>query len=374
MSHDRFVKFRGSVDSYDRSYDSSMLDKFNTRRGPERSPPRRTGPSSYSMADSAPTKHTERYTPSLPTLSLPTRMKQGSMIDSPNRFTDTPLTSAVSPHTIPFSRALDYRSPASTDAGDMERSPIPRSRRVDSLSAHDAEMPVSLHPQKQEPGSDDTDFPMEETSRLRGIQLEERGESHMAGQKRRASSPAGEEPPSSLATDMMRRRENGASRGSPTPRLTVIPQGSISSVSSAGRSGSYTAMTMTTSSLTSMSSASFGRRSPGALSPGDMSPSDSTSCASPFATAVSITTSPRSTLSRTILVGQPSQSRSAISENQQSTLQGVGSTPRTNTLISPRKLTDQPPKLSAVAKMQGFLMCDCCPKKPKKFESEEELR
>jgi hypothetical protein len=41
-------------------------------------------------------------------------------------------------------------------------------------------------------------------------------------------------------------------------------------------------------------------------------------------------------------------------------------------MASPRKLNDVA-KLNGT-KMQGFLMCECCPKKPKKFETVEELR
>jgi hypothetical protein len=45
------------------------------------------------------------------------------------------------------------------------------------------------------------------------------------------------------------------------------------------------------------------------------------------------------------------------------------------TLVSPRKLAEVAlVRTSGVAKIQGLLMCECCPKKPKKFETEEDLR
>ena len=43
-------------------------------------------------------------------------------------------------------------------------------------------------------------------------------------------------------------------------------------------------------------------------------------------------------------------------------------------MVSPRKLTETLRTNGTVGKIQGFFMCDCCPKKPKKFETAEELR
>jgi hypothetical protein len=61
-----------------------------------------------------------------------------------------------------------------------------------------------------------------------------------------------------------------------------------------------------------------------------------------------------------------------MSDHQQMT--HAAALPTRTAMITPRKLTDIPPKTGGVAKLQGFLMCECCPKKPKKFESGEELR
>lgn len=43
-------------------------------------------------------------------------------------------------------------------------------------------------------------------------------------------------------------------------------------------------------------------------------------------------------------------------------------------MVSPRKLTEPTLRTNnGVGKIQGFYMCDCCPKKPKKFDTREEL-
>ncbi|RCI09934.1 hypothetical protein L249_8375 [Ophiocordyceps polyrhachis-furcata BCC 54312] len=161
------------------------------------------------------------------------------------------------------------------------------------------------------------------------------------GQKRKASPPAKDPAPCVVSTqsDAVRRLDVVASRGSPTPRLTVIspaPSGSLAGVS---RPGSY----MPPLSMLPAGN-SYGRRSPGGVSPGGISP---TSCSSPYATPTSLTHSPRS-------ARVSAQGRAAASA------------------VSPRKLGDVQ-KSGGGSKLQGFLMCDCCPKKPKKFETKEEL-
>lgn len=153
------------------------------------------------------------------------------------------------------------------------------------------------------------------------------------------------------------------SRGSPTPRLTVIPQGSISSISSVSRSGSYTS-NLTASSITSIGS--FGRRSPNGLSPGGLSPTDT--IGSPYATPISLTASPRSSIGRSAIAQSPHQR--TLSEQAM-----AGQANRT--LASPRKLAEiisKNPSSLVAAKLKGPHMCECCPKKPKKFDSEEELK
>ncbi len=71
-------------------------------------------------------------------------------------------------------------------------------------------------------------------------------------------------------------------------------------------------------------------------------------CNSPYTTPMSLTTSPRSSVART-------PHHRTLSEQSRA-------------LSSPRKLTE------IKHKMQGFYLCDCCPKKPKKVETAAELR
>lgn len=154
-----------------------------------------------------------------------------------------------------------------------------------------------------------------------------------------------------------------SSRGSPTPRLLVIPQNSVSSVSSISRSGSY-ASNLTASSATSIGS--FGRRSPNGLSPGAPSPTDPISSGSPYPPP-SLSVSPRPSVT--------GRSGAASSPHQRTPSEQPLPAQPTHAAVSSRKLAEIPTNPSSLAaKLKGPYMCDCCPKKPKKFETEEELR
>lgn len=204
----------------------------------------------------------------------------------------------------------------------------------------------------------DVDFQMEETG-LRRLHLEDQSLRHdaflpsaMTGQKRRASSPPGDEGPSlhtvSSASDLFRRRESG-SRTSPGPRFHSA-SGSISSTASGPRSNSYTstALSVGGSSMTSVNS--YGRISPAGLSPAPTDGSDS-----PYVTSISLNPSPRGSISRTNHARTLSESRP---------------------IMTSRKMSDTvgQVKHSGGPKMQGVFICECCPKKPKRFDSAEELK
>lgn len=338
MSHDQF-QFRPSSNNYD----SSLLKKFDARRTLDnRSPPRRSGLSS-SINDAVSRRGSTDHR-QLPSLSLPIRSTSRMYGDGPS--SETPAHSAISPLGYGVG---DFRSPI--EPTDLDRLPLHRTRRTNSGSVPD-DMTVSTQGSYENNG-DDTDFHMEDAGMGR-LHIEEnlsRSEYHTTGQKRRASSPPGDDfPMQGLpgAGELLRRRE-GASRASPTPRLT-IPQSSLSSVSSLGRSSSYvSSLPLTAASGTSMAS-SFGRRSPGGLSPGGLSPVDGL-CNSPFNTPISLAHSPHSSIARVPHQRQVSDSRP---------------------MSSPRKLTEL--SKSSISRIQGFYMCECCPKKPKKFETAEELR
>lgn len=356
--HDHY-QFRPSE-----SYDSQQLKRLDAKRTLDnKSPPRgpalstsmrslQEGPRGWSSPD-----RPHIQLPQLE-LSLPARPKPNQMLESP-RFVDTPLNSAVSPRTTSFAqiaRSQEYRSPVEpTSAIEFDRSPFSRARRQNSGPFPDELTPADGY-------DNDVEFPLEETNRLRRFHIDDGRHSrmnsfsydaHPQSLKRRASSPPVEEPiirQVSSQSDLLRRRE-GVSRNSPAPRLSVNPpHGSISSVSSGDRSGSFGGLSTATSMTSSLS---FGRRSPVGLSPSGLSPTDVAT--SPFATPNSLTLSPRSTIVPRTGPHQrgPSDTRNAV---------------------SPRKLTEPTIRTAnGVGKIQGFFMCDCCPKKPKKFDTREEL-
>lgn len=340
------------------SYDNQQLKKLDAKRTLDnRSPPRGSVlSSSMRSLQDAPASWANGDRPhiQLPQLSLPTRTKPGPILESP-RYTDTPLNSAVSPRSTPFaqvSRPQEYRSSPiePNSAIDSNKSPYARSRRHNSSAFPDDLTPADSYDQELE-------FPLEETSRLRQFHIDEGQHSRMnsfdnqsvVSLKRRASSPPVEDGALrhvSSQGDLLRRRE-GTSRGSPAPRLSLNPpHGSISSLSSGDRSGSLGGLSTATSMTSSLS---FGRRSPIGLSPTE-------TATSPFAAPNSLTLSPRSTIIPRTSVHQrgPSDQRN---------------------MVSPRKLTEPTLRTPAgVGKIQGFYMCDCCPKKPKKFDTRDELR
>lgn len=167
-------------------------------------------------------------------------------------------------------------------------------------------------------------------------------------------------PPQNTATggnDLFPRRASGhlsASRASPVHRFQP-PQGSVSSTSSASlRNGSYASsagLSAGGSSMTSMSS--YDRLSSGGLSPSsemDLGHHDS-----PYVTAITLDPSPATSLSK----------------SYQRTLSESKPSPATEA----RKLSGDTGSLSkqGASKLQGVFMCQCCPKKPKRFDSQEEL-
>ncbi|KAL2257999.1 hypothetical protein VTK26DRAFT_8858 [Humicola hyalothermophila] len=331
------------------SIDHSMLDKLNRTC-------RKSGLSA-SVNDLPGPRPNHAH---LTTLSLPHRTKH-SFYDS-----GYPMSPGTLPATTPVSAPFGCPGHGVVaDGNDFERSSLPGAHRTKARFG-------------QEDGRDEeVEFHMErdETSRMRNLNIEDswregerdrdrekEREGYQPGQKRRASSPPSDD--AAVANDILRRRDGGPiSRGSPTPRLLVTPQNSVSSMSSVSRSGSY-ASTLTASSLASMGS--FGRRSPIALSPGGLSPNDPMGCGSPYGAPQSLCASPHPSLGRSSAASSPHH-------REPSEQPMLGQT--TRSLVSPRKLAEIPKNSSSLAaKLKGPYMCECCPKKPKKFETEEELR
>ncbi|KAI1780935.1 hypothetical protein F4818DRAFT_20947 [Hypoxylon cercidicola] len=341
MSHDQYQFNRPNGNDYD----SAIIKKLDSGR---RSPPRR---SALSASANDPVSHStareNRFHSQVPPLSLPIRPSSKLVIDSPGRYTDTPPQSALSPRGVSFygASSSEYRSPI--EPVDLDRSPFSRTRRNNSGSLPD-DATISTHSSYDNNG-DDNDFPMEDRSQMEDSFL--RSEHQAIGQKRRASSPPGDDIPMqgmSGSCELLRRRE-GASRSSPQTRLSSI-HASISSIPSTTRSGSFASSTPLTTNLSSMGS--FAGRSPGGMSGGGLSPVDVIS-SSPYSMANSLGHSPRASLARV-----PHQ-RNLSSE--------------TRRLTSPRKVSEVSAKASISKIPGGYFMCDCCPKKPKKFETAEEL-
>lgn len=342
MSHNQFQLNKQASEGRS-DIDLHMMGKLNARRVfDNRSPPRRSG-LAMSLDQNKPES---RHPLSVPQLSLPVRVNNQCSMDSAGRFTDNPVQARTSPHAPSYfqSNGPEYRSPA--ESTDADRSPLYRARRNNSDDAT-----MSTHSGYD--NTEDTDFPMEETSGIRKLHIGDshgRPDHHAIGQKRRASSPpGGDSPPQGpLGSNDLTRRRDGPGRGSPAPRLSLVPPSSLSSASSAGRSGSYVSTASLNTNISSVNS--IGGRSPSGLSSGGLSPVDILAN-SPYNTPTSLSHSSWATF------GRGPHQRNIGSENRQ--------------LASPRKVVEVPK--AAILQGGGF-MCECCPKKPKKFETAEELK
>lgn len=351
MTHDRF-QFNQPAQSH---YDNTLLKKLDFRRTLDNnSPPRKSGLSA-SCGGLHGSRHgsSDRLRNQLPTLSLPNETGYRPADSSPYP-RDMHLRNANSSRLMPFSGAPsnDFRSPI--EPSDAESSPYPRTKRNNSGSQQSDDA-MTYTPNSTEHNTDEMDFAMDDASSVRRSPLDDTQQYGSANKRRALSSPVDDTPMAtpdgSTSMDAVRHRL-GAARASPTPRLSVIPQGSVSSMSSAtGRSGSYAStMSLAGTSMSSLTPQS-GRLSPGHWSPsGGLSPVDA--CHSPFNTSSSLGPSPRVALAR-------------LSHQRQLS----GSDNRAP--ASPRKV----PEAAKASKLQGgYFMCECCPKKPKKFETDEELR
>jgi hypothetical protein len=311
----------------------SMKKKLDPIRHTEN---KSTKPSGLSLSVNDPWprgQHTDTRFP--PTLSLPLQGSNRSALDSPGRWGDTPVYSAaMSPRGFPFPHSpREQRSPR--DGSDYERSPQMRTRRNNSDDATSTQGSYIGH------SADEMDI--DDNSSLKRLRLDDGYTA--ASQKRRAPSPRDDDPMLGVPTQVMMTRKNDfSSRGSPTPRLSTGHSEAPMSIRSVSRTNSYVS-TPSATSATTASAATFDHRSPRGLSPNAVSP---TSAPSPYTPTMSADPSPRTVSARNL-----PQARST-----------TGS--------SPRKVAEM--QKPGGPKIQGFYMCDCCPKKPKKFESQEELQ
>ena len=228
-------------------------------------------------------------------------------------------------------------------------------------------------------------FPMEE-GQMKELNINDRSpatsdEQHIAaraGTKRRASSPhleSAREERNSVSSapgsnDLYTRRslQQLPSRNSPVPKH-MPNHGSVSSASSYGPRNGSMASSYGLSVASSATSYTSGRLSPGALSPAidpelaTMSYTTGKSLGPSPGPPPSMISQPQPPVHESAPAVAPQQSRQNSVSN--ATLDGMcKAVPNVGT-------TDV---LNGVPNAHGMLMCECCPKKPRKFNSQEELR
>ncbi|SZF03260.1 unnamed protein product [Blumeria hordei] len=352
--HDKFQ-------TMSRAYDKEMLSKLDfTQSNDSRTPPIvRTKPIfCTSSHDLSPTSRVAlehiSHSKSSPGPNQPTRSQQleSSLSRWPDNFSHPSQRSRLS---------NPYEYTLRSDTMDSDTSPIPFLRHSGSGVFSVEDMLGSNFrngdstDQRLTPERDD-DIP-EETG-IRRLKIDDhstRPESHSPvnplGKKRRASSPPEEDGLTlhsvGSASDLFRRRESATSRGSICPRIHTHSD-SISSNASDPRNNSIAPAL----SLVASSMGSLGRRSPNGTPWGHFEGMES-----PRATSMSSNPSPRGSLSRLSFQQTSPDGRSRMTPPIRSSIESTA-------LQQPGTTTNN---------MQGIFMCECCPKKPKKFDTQEEL-
>lgn len=342
-------------------YDQSMLSKLDPSRADNSRKALSPHPSLRPLVTSAEQSPTSNNSPERDGI----RLKPLSLTDSissPSRWVDSPDT-ARSP--IFSSRHgsesfMDWRGHSSSVSSLASSVEYHSHSRVGSIKRSESgalfDDGYSVAGRSNRGSYDDTEFQAEETS-FRNLAIRERSPPPRVGVdwspqskqslKRRASSPprgAGNQ-----SGELQRRpsahhlnqRTSAAHRFHPN-------HSSVSSTSSLPRNGSYAStsgISLAASSMTSISS--YDQPSPNRISPSSEMDQDS-----PYVTSASVGPSPRGSLSRAHHL--------SISEAKP--------------MPSARKLSGDGPKMHGSSKLQGMLICECCPKKPKKFDSHEELQ
>ncbi|OAK95819.1 hypothetical protein IQ06DRAFT_55280 [Phaeosphaeriaceae sp. SRC1lsM3a] len=342
-----------ALQSSSHAYDKQLLSKIG---GPN-TPTRTTAPPHSSSAqDSSDSNSSFHKLNGLKPLSVPDRLQ--SSLDSPAP--KWPPSGAISPGYSGF------RSPIfEANSVDLHRG------RFGSIST-----PGPLdETSSQHRGSYDhsifseNEFGMDENG-MRDLNINERSpagseEYHLGPKgclKRRASSPPSEaaredRPTTSGNTDLYHRRSAQmlVNRNSAASRFQR-GHGSLSSASSMGQPtgsiGSSFGFSTAASSMTSYGGDQQ-RLSPNSLAP--LGETDS-GPVSPYAASRSLNPSPRGSLSRP-------QSQRNPQDSDQPQLRKMS----TESTLHPRQN-------SVVSRIPGAYICECCPKKPKKFDSEDELR
>ncbi|KAF4551848.1 Hypothetical protein D9617_12g037380 [Elsinoe fawcettii] len=339
-----------SLNTSSQAYDRNLLSKIG---GPNGTPVRT---SSYSSSTGEPASLSPSLAdvrpPALKRLSMPERRRSSN--DARYSITSNSRNNSSASILSPTS----FRSSSIFDPPEISRL---SGRRHPSLTFDDSSS--SSHR-----GSHDSnmfpheEFPMEE-GQMKDLNLNDRSPGTAddylvgprAGMKRRASSPQRDTTrldrasvgSAAGATDLYHRRslQQFPPRSSPASRYNYPHHSSVSSASSVGHRTASLGSTHGLSVASSVTSLGSGRLSPSALSPAI----DPELCP-PFPGSKSLNPSPRSSISTQQLVRPGAEQINHIPLAPMSE-------------IHPH---NQP--------VSGVLICDCCPKKPKKFNTEEDLR
>lgn len=282
---------------------------------------------------------------------------------------DSPLSRWQSAPPSAVSPGVGFRSPFFEHTSIDSTFPS----RVNSISTPDG-FDDSASEYRSHRNSDDQGVFLDpELTKMDGLDMQDRtssgGDGEQLGIKRRASSPPSENGParedrvSGSGNDLYHRRSMQmlATKNSPIARTNQYGT-SLSSTASLGpKQGSSFTSTWNMSNASSLTSYSGERLSPGALSPQSADQADF-GALSPHAVSQNYNRSPRSSLSKPAphhLQLQPTQST-------------MPSPPRENYI---KEVITARTQKSRPIPWEGYPhVCDCCPKKPKKFDSAEELR
>lgn len=370
---------RRNLQSSSNAYDKQLLSRI----GRPNTPPR-TMPVGVLGQEASPTSRIPFSQPGAHPHKANSLSTSDGSSDPVSRWVSSPQSASISPGQLSSAAStrsyMDFRSPsydsnAPSSAIDSERYAHVRNcggrSGSGSINFDDALRLASRSNRGSYDQSvfaeQDTDFPME-TGGMRQLHIDDRtpagseGNSpgSKVGVKRKPSREAlrDDKAPlqaANLSNDLYHRRASGhlcPTRASPVHRFQPA-HGSVSSTSSASiRNGSYASSTGLSAGGSSMTSISSYDR----LSSGGISPSSELDLGhdSPYM-SVNLDPSPRSPLSK----GHPR----STSESKQS---GA---------VSARKMSVDAANMSqhGASKLQGVFICECCPKKPKRFDSEEEL-
>lgn len=338
-----------TLEASSNTYDKQLLSRIGGPNGPPT--PKRSSLSyaAGNVQETAQLAHAEterRNSQLLRPLSMPERQQQGSL-DSPAS-SRWPSSGAVSPG---FSWSWSDH-----ESGRFQPSRHSSLTFEDSVSQRGSYDAAMYH----------HDDPMED-SHMRDLNIQDRydrspGSDARPGQKRRASSPPRDltrEDRSSVSSasahsEIIHRRSiQQLPRASPVSRFHPN-HSSVSSASSYGPRHGSLGSSLTGLSIPSTAATSY---SSGRISPSGLSPAFE-----PTETRLNV--QPQSAK------GLSPHSAATSAPHQRTLSQSSQSIQRPN---SPGECTAQSRKPSAT-RLQGVFICECCPKKPKKFDTEEELR